>query len=263
MDKLNTLLYGGFPLELDDLRWQFQAYDRAFKGISDAFGTGYILSGCEVDQPSPGQYTIAPGFVVMQGEIYEFTGYGPGGINPANTYFTPFLDTDPTGSEVFEDLTTQNAYERRRAGLALSPPGPLPPVACNIIGPRLVDRLWLMGRQMRADWNVLDTVGQPPLLNDWVASSGNPPRFRREPGSLVRLQGIIIGTSSTSTHAFTLPAGYRPAQAISRDLFPYGGEPANARVCLLISTAGVATLSNLSGSRLSYDLSACSPWEVA
>ena len=60
------------------------------------------------------------------------------------------------------------------------------------------------------DWD--DGWIYPPLLNGWVDYGGyTPTGYRRLPGGIVQISGLVKNGSSNTAVVFTLPEGYRPA----------------------------------------------------
>lgn len=215
MDKLDTNLLGGFPFDLDDLDWLQTCLAEPIRGLCEAFGQKFILSGCNVTGGG-GIYDISPGWVVLNSEPCYWaggTGVGlPGGVE----LYSLALETslDPAGLETFQDLSVQNAYQRRRAVpilTALAAAGSIPHVP--ITGDRLGDRVRaLLGDTALGAWRTVGATGEPSFQNGWVSGSGvSAVMYRKESGGLVRLKGVLYGGSSSGSTAFQLPAGYRPA----------------------------------------------------
>lgn len=256
MDKLRTDLYGGWPLELDDLRWVLQGIEKCFTGICNGLGDGFILSGCEMVNIAPNQYTIAPGYVVLAGEIYEYDGATVAVVDPTKLYFQPWISYGSSGLEIFEDGSSQDTYEKRHvtANYVATPP-PVAPYA-QVMGDRLADRLFAIGSD---GWHVVGSAGEPSLLNGWTAAVGRELRFRREPGNLLRLSGRINGASSTSGHMVTVPTGFRPLLSTQRIVIP------SATTAVDGSMATVDLYSNgelwvQSSNLLEYDMACCPPF---
>ena len=61
------------------------------------------------------------------------------------------------------------------------------------------------------DWD--DQWIYPQLLNGWVNYGGNfaSARYRRIPGGIVYIEGLVKSGSSITAPIFMLPVGYRPA----------------------------------------------------
>lgn len=206
MDKLLTTSLGGFPLELDDLRWQFEAFESAFKALWNGLDKAFILTGCEVTQTGMSTYDIEPGAVVLGGEVWLYAGQvGITITNLSHAYFVPNVDYDAAGEEVFEDTNTYQTYQRRRAVVVEADPAP---VGDKILvsGQSLGEVLFSLTLGTTIDF--IDVS----LANGWV--NAGPPwaraQYRKEPGGVIRLQGLVNGQSSSSAVVGQLPSGYRP-----------------------------------------------------
>ncbi|MEO8589489.1 MAG: hypothetical protein ABI432_08985 [Flavobacteriales bacterium] len=217
MDKLDTSLVGGFPFDLNDVEWLQNAIRGPFKGVADAFGPGYVLSGCEVTDLGAGTYAITAGWVVLLGELFEYEGTAgtslPGGI--ALYSFAADQTLDPSGVEVFEDISSQNAYIKRRAVLGIT--GVVPDMT-PVVGMRLVDRITeMLAYEVPGPWHILDDPGEPALGGGYFQGSGaQRVMFRKEPGGIIRIKGILNAASVGVSNgvAFTLPAGFRPTTGL-------------------------------------------------
>lgn len=122
MNNLKTTDTGGFPLVLDDLRWQHEAYKEAFKGILSAFGISptqtFILSGC-VRTVDVGTVTVTEGYVCIEGEVY----YMPEQVYAETVdteYFAVNVTYDPAGLKLFQDASSHDTYEIRQAQILVS-----------------------------------------------------------------------------------------------------------------------------------------------
>jgi len=230
MDKLKTDLYGGFPFELDDWRWEIDAHRAALSGlltgIQRAGHGGLIASGLEVTLNTMGGVTaVSPGWVIWDGEMFYFPGgQGNSALGPNLHFLAQDIINDPGGMEVFEDGTIQDTYEQRRLKL----------VATGIdywttadaeqymsVGrvSRMQDQLWPQ------PW-----VSVTDYLGDWSAPSGL--QVRLEPGGIVRVKGTVVYSGSPTgaigtLGMFILPPGYRPNGSVmmSAAMFPYSDAP--------------------------------------
>lgn len=127
MKKLFTTDNGGFPFELDDLRWIGRGIDESFESFTKAFAkndTGdYVLFGCVVSNIVLGAnsltYDITSGAIVINGEICLVE--SATGVTVTDPSFTNFYfdidDTsfDATGNESFEDSSVHDTYQNRFA----------------------------------------------------------------------------------------------------------------------------------------------------
>jgi hypothetical protein len=103
-------------------------------------------------------------------------------------------------------------------------------------------------------WHVVGTTGEPAFQNGWtnydITGTWQPARFRKFPGGLVSVQGLVK-SGTLDTAIFTLPAGYRPNQA----LMMTGTN--NAQIARLdVSAAGIInTIGALAGSNAFQSIS--------
>jgi len=127
MNKLQTLANGGMPVELDDLRFQEEAVREGIFGILSGFGIdppdSFILSGAVVVE-NGGNLDIAEGFIALNGEVLKVDAHSI--VNTGgNTFFWQLIVTfDPAGLDQYQDLTSNDTYEVRKAVLTseLVPP---------------------------------------------------------------------------------------------------------------------------------------------
>ncbi len=70
MNKLLTNFNGGYPIELDDLRFREEAYRNAIQSFVSSLSTHAILTGCEISENTQtGLFQVNQGWVVIDGEI--------------------------------------------------------------------------------------------------------------------------------------------------------------------------------------------------
>jgi len=124
MKKLKTDINGGFPFELDDLRWIGQGLDESFKGLTEAFAKNdagdFVLSGCALSNisfPSGSiQFDITAGYIVIDGEVCKVEAGTGIVVSGAAWYFDiDTTDFDAAGNETFENATTNDTYQKRPA----------------------------------------------------------------------------------------------------------------------------------------------------
>lgn len=206
MRKLNTTLLGGFPLDLNDLQWLSDGLIEAIEQNWRAFGDAYILRGCVVTPVGPTLYNVSAGAVVMDGEVYLFSGATNVTINDLQeAWFVVSAQLDPSGAEVFEDTVTRNAYDLRVAALLVTAIPPATP-RCALTAQTLAQRIAEMVGAVTVPWEAV------ALTNGW-ALGGLPymrAEYRREGAKVVRLRGAINGSSSTGVTVGQLPVGFRP-----------------------------------------------------
>lgn len=213
MDKLLTNLYGGYPFTWNDWRFAVDSLQACLEGFAKAFGDTYILSGCgyATDETHVVAY-VNPGWVVVQGEPCYFPGGATlPGSTEFNTYFERVVSMDPAGAQTFEDGTTQNGWQLRRARLAQYPSSP-PANTVRVDGARVPD-LFLFPDP----WHSMGGGGLP-FETGWRSLTGFAiPRYRKELGRIVRLTGVVNAQPSLpgATDLVTvLPTGYRPSQDV-------------------------------------------------
>lgn len=146
MNKLKTTQNGGFPFVLDDLKWMDDSYREGIAGILSAFELNpndtIILSGC-VKTSSGTTVTVTEGFLFLNREILYFPGGNLTLNHPASVYFDLDVAYDSSGNKLFEDATTNQTYEVRRAKLVTGPPIAYPKTIYEVMSSKLVKTdLW-------------------------------------------------------------------------------------------------------------------------
>jgi hypothetical protein len=93
-------------------------------------------------------------------------------------------------------------------------------------------------------FHIVGTAGEPPFENGWVNFGGSfsTAGFFKDALGIVHLKGTITGTSGTT--AFTLPAGYRPAENL---FMPMAGTFPNAALLEIFTDGRVEPLHNTGG----------------
>lgn len=118
MNRLKTTDNGGFPLELDDLRWMDDGYRDAFKMLCNVLGDNFIISGFEVDGFGTNSTTWAAGIVVLNGELFRVDASTISQNTVGGFGYVEIVTTnDPAGLETFENNVQYNTYEIRKATL--------------------------------------------------------------------------------------------------------------------------------------------------
>ncbi len=221
MDKLKTDLYGGFPFELDDWRWEIEAHRRAIGSLGWALATlagdwsAVILHGIVV---TPGVATgpmtpwiITPGVLVIHGEVYEF---GGGVASPFVSGNQLWLEVEevpsPLGPDTFQDGSVQNTCIIRRVKLRVGPTPPAP----GVTGVLIIDTHRIEDAMAKSgNWQPM-----PIIDPSFVAVGGGIPEYRFEPGGVVRLRGKVRFTGPTgviSPIVFVMPVGARPPNNVT------------------------------------------------
>lgn len=249
MDRLNTELYGGFPWELDDWRWELNAHREALAGLCkglQAVDAGVlIISGLEPTlNPGGGVVAISSGWLTWAGELYFFPGGpGNGSIGPDLHFFQKDIGYDTATAEVFEDGTTQNAYEKRRLKLVATGIDYSMTHDAELFAPlgrvtRIRDLLWRSPQE-----DIID------FYSDMSAPTGMKVRF--DPGGIVRLNGEVhydgFATGAIGIRGmFILPEKYRPATSVIRSvgMFPFTDTP---RIIQIATNGNVSVFLNQTG----------------
>lgn len=119
MNRLKTTDNGGFPLELDDLRWQEEAVRDAFKGLTSFLERdNIILSGVVISGMGTANTTWTEGYVLINGEVCKVDASATP-LNTVNQVFSTYIEVvveyDPNGLETFENNVAYDTYEKRKA----------------------------------------------------------------------------------------------------------------------------------------------------
>lgn len=216
MNKLKTDLYGGFPFDLDDWRWEIDAHRAALKTLGIALGTlvgdwnAVITEGIVV---TPGTFTpvvspttITPGWIAIGGELYSYAGGSVAGIASGQELWLEVEEVaDASGNEVFEDGSVQDTHFIRRVKLRQGTALPAPGVVGVLIG------------QTKRIENAHDVAGPWVPITAFEAEWDSPGGiwYRIDPGKVIRFKGAIrylgvTGAPSGSGAAFTMPQEHRP-----------------------------------------------------
>lgn len=126
MNKLITSGFtGGFPYELDDIRWNDEAYRDVFTSILKGFSTGstdnlnFIIQGCVPTYVSnPYQpINLTSGYVMLNGEILKVDAHI--GNTSTATHYQKAVSYNPDGIKISKDGNyTGSTYQMNRAVLS-------------------------------------------------------------------------------------------------------------------------------------------------
>ncbi|MGV7234619.1 MAG: hypothetical protein ACQ9ET_00030 [Nitrosomonadaceae bacterium] len=122
MDKLKTDINGGFPFDLDDLRWIADGIDQAFTGLGTGFSDGtegdsFLLSGGVVTI-NASNLDVTEGYAYYLGEIIKIDAHSIVDAGTLKLHFWKLVEGfDSAGDEVFEDGSTNSTYRTRRLEL--------------------------------------------------------------------------------------------------------------------------------------------------
>jgi hypothetical protein len=119
MNKLYDLDNGGFPYQLNDLRWLlgqgtsdagiYQAINMMLRSLGDDF----IVYGCVLTST-----TISEGLIMLAGELIHVDSHPI-----TDTNFVKVETFNPSGSKVFRDTNTHDTYKEIRATVTASSGG--------------------------------------------------------------------------------------------------------------------------------------------
>ena len=221
MNKLKTDDDGGFPLELDDIRWEQAAVREAFYGFLNGFGFdssgSMILKGCD-------RYTVSlidyyhDGWLALNGEIYKVVG----DVLPIPAfgevlYWDSIESYDSTGNEQFEDTSSHGTYLIRRARVVA---GPAPLYYFAFEDATLADKIahLLAGTFATIDqpnWIAPILITSPQIWANTGLFHDADAGYMKDTIGFVHLQGVIKQSnhSVTGSSAFRLPTGYRPLKS--------------------------------------------------
>lgn len=127
MNKLITTDNGGFPFQLDDLRFVDDSVRNVLKGIMSAYGIAadesFILSGSG-STLNGGNYDIATGYISLDGEILEVEAHSITTTLAPGEFHVWKLKTanDPAGLKTFESTISFDTYEVRQAEVVVETP---------------------------------------------------------------------------------------------------------------------------------------------
>lgn len=201
MNIIKTTDLGGFPFEMDDLRFMINGIQEAFKGVLSGIG-GYDngatgkLSGCKDN----GSGVVSPGFLAINGEVL----YYPGGSWPPITpgpgkslHFKLESIFDSGGLETFENGSSHDTWEIRRAVLVYE-------VASGPVVIHDDQRAVYLGEST--------PLYQSSLSNSWADQNGENVSYLKSSTSLLSLIGAAFGPLANKNNTiFTLPVDFRPA----------------------------------------------------
>lgn len=117
MNQLITTYNGGFPFQLDDLRFLDNAQREAFLGIIKAMvgnQKAAILAGCKIASNDGTTIHVNEGYVFLNNEIFYAPAQDLPVITSGSYYWVPDITYDATGDKSFDGVI-QHTYEIRRA----------------------------------------------------------------------------------------------------------------------------------------------------
>lgn len=208
------------PFKQGTLKHLQDAYIEALYGVTQGLINNTsgltILNGCVNSTPVGATYTISPGTVYYQGEIYivdavtlVVVGAPIPVMNVVTTYYT-----DPSADPVtFTDSVTHNVHEIRKVVISLA-----------LTGTGIVDYVNAYNDRWHTIGSSFGSVTEPAFTNGYTAGT-QAPRFKLGKDGFIRFSGVLTpGTSGAA--AWTLPAtvlNFRPATAKGFPVFTDAG----------------------------------------
>ncbi len=235
MDKLINTSNGGFPVVLDDLRFNDKSVRDALLGFLSGFcitaGQSFVLSGCKLVAG-----VWQPGWICLAGEIYKFDGMpfvaAPSGYTNC---WDVLISYDITGNKVMQDTSTVQSYQVRKAqvvsidnsllsGYMVAYSDSSPNILQTLIAKYGADAGSLaMLKELIVPAPVIFQVGRGLTnvagtglddaaygLNIQEVSSALPLRYWKDSLGYVNIQGNLKANATSSNEIiFQLPIGFR------------------------------------------------------
>lgn len=204
MDKLQTNIVGGFPFNLDDLRFQDDAYRLAFADVCKTLvGVGpIILFGCETAQYS-NYISVSEGAIFFQGEVWHVYPHNFSIVTPMPDFpYWNFVNVNggAAGYKTFEDGQAHWVHKVRNAV------GSMLPTA----GAEASIDMSIVGRYQPITTSEVEI----PLAPGVGLVNNSYKAYLVKQGRLVSI-AIEVNyngeTTGNKTLIATIPAGYRPA----------------------------------------------------
>jgi hypothetical protein len=212
MKTLVTTNNGGFPFELNDIRFLQDATADCLKAITQIIGgetnKSYIISGVNLGFDGSNEYSTEPGYISLKGEICRVDSSVinvPTGQIPYWGYLDEF---DVAGSKTFQNGSTFDTYKERKAQLlydTMPPVGYVPinlPSAMEIINMQTVNSdANLTGNNwtnltINTQWNAVEALA-----------------YRKNKLGYIELKGVVKSVTILTPSGYviaTLPPEYCP-----------------------------------------------------
>lgn len=213
MNRLKTDLYGGYPFELDDLRWMEEGIIAVLEAMLRAYelnpDSGYILTGMNYTHLGGEIYDVTEGWMLIGGELCYFPAAAGinAGVGSPHYYKNVSLAFD--GNETFEDASVQDTYYRNTARFSTSA---LPATHTLFECERFGDVVLRLAETPNIPaWTYIDPGDTE---NSWASDPTHIVRWRKM-SHFIELHGKVLGTLATADQMFGLPFGYRPDEVIT------------------------------------------------
>jgi hypothetical protein len=213
MDKLVFPNSGGFPLKPENLEFQNNSIESAFKAIlkpllSSTNGM-MVVSGLESSAVG-NVITIASGWVVLNGELCQFE-TATVNVSDLPASFVIAETNDPSGLDTLVNNTQFNAHKRRRAVISTTDLTGLP---FNELDDFRYFNLVQYGLDNFQNYNTF----KPSLENGWNQSPQveNHLRFIKKGKSVLVFGQLLIGNLvvGSATKIGDVPTNFRPLRRI-------------------------------------------------
>jgi hypothetical protein len=259
MNKLDTTSNGGFPLTLDDFRFEADAIRDAIKGLASAFGVdtfagSFIISGCNQTGSIP-NFIVNSGYICLKGEVCKVETHNLPALAVGQVLHWVVDETNDTnGAKTMENGATHQAYKLRKAKVisAVAPTDYLQYSSSPSY--LLIDKinaLRLSRSFVFQQWNNVGTSGQPPFLNSFTNNpgQGGDLQFTIDEFKNVIVRGAISGTNAIggSNVIFNLPDGYRPPNNIIQIFWLYNNSQKDIGLVTIHTSGDVVINASLNG----------------
>jgi hypothetical protein len=206
MNRITSNIDGGFPLVLDDFRFESVAVRDAVSGLVQAMLLGNhsaILWGCALSD-SGSTINVGAGAIAHKGEIYNVEPHSCQKGAAAYAFLVQESE-DISGEKVFEDGGVHHTYIKRTAIYINAVNIPEGTAADQVVSyfPRMDDLLRTKLHLVKPTSWVIPSVTENVELYDEF-----PIQYRKTVNNEVEIRGAIKANGSQTI--FVLPEGLRP-----------------------------------------------------
>jgi hypothetical protein len=191
MNVLQTNYNNGFPYKLDDIRFNDDSYRDAFNNLLLAWGTDFIVSGCDVVS-----YIVSAGYIMLNGELLKVDSHTIQGAG----YFQKQTTYDPIGLKKFKNGDVNNTYQKNR-GIAIANSGTL-----SVNGIRLSELININNIIINVTNNITGTTtNKVPIIganlsgNTFITTDSNNRLISTKASTDLHSKTIDIGTWNMDT----------------------------------------------------------------
>jgi len=203
MNRINTNYNGGFPLNLNDLRFNDDAIRLALRDIMRGLAgdQAVVIFGCQIVELETENYQVSEGAIFYQGEIWHVYQHTVDYPDVPNWAF--YVSHDPDGNKMFKDGIQHNTYEVRNALLCL--PGSYPEGTLYTISADQV--LNLKDVFLEVGW------ADPTLMNGTTIVTGSGLLLGKSLKTVTLHGKIHVSIDPVGLIVLNIPAGFRPTLA--------------------------------------------------